>query len=247
MALGKADYAHPAYYSQAFFALSIGLERAAKLALSLNAAIETNGSFLSGQDLRVYGHDLDRLLQKVEAIAEDRRLKSAPRPATDIHSGIVTTLTAFAMNVTRYYNLEVLAVGHDRDRSEDPIAMWHRLVTRPVLADHYPDNTRRRDEARARFVGREADPHGVVRSLTENGQPIRSFEEAARQSAEASVARPWERMYVLQLCRFVGTVVEQLGAMAQAKRLPVPYLHEWFYIFRLSDRDFRTRKKWTLD
>jgi len=41
-ALGKANYAQHAYYGQAFFALTIGLERAAKLALVVDHALEHN-------------------------------------------------------------------------------------------------------------------------------------------------------------------------------------------------------------
>jgi hypothetical protein len=246
-ALGKASFGDAAaYYSQAFFALSVGIERGAKLALSINAALNKDGDFLSGEDLRTYGHNLDRLLQAVEEIAKERELSSQPRPDTEIHRGILATLTAFAMNVTRYYNLEVLAAGDARDPSSDPLAMWHTLVTQPVLRAHYTEANRNRDQARALATGASAGPHASVRSIAETGAPISSLADLTMRSAEAQVARPWERMYVLQLCRFLGTVIEELGKHAQAEGLPVPFLREFFWIFRLSDRDFRVRKVWSI-
>jgi hypothetical protein len=53
-------------------------------------------------------------------------------------------------------------------------------------------------------------------------------------------------MYVLQLCRFLGTVIEELGRQARAKGLPMPFLEAFFHIFRLTDREFRTRKLWSI-
>ena len=67
------------------------------------------------------------------------------------------------------------------------------------------------------------------------------------RSAEAQRARPWERMYLLQLARFVATVLRELGERAQARRLSVPCLIEFFYLFMETDRYFRTRKTWSLN
>ena len=247
-ALGNAGFGDAAaYYSQAFFALSVGIERGAKLALSFDAALDEGGDFLSGSDLRQYGHDLDRLLKAVERIVVERQLSDTPRPDTEIHRGIVATLTAFASNVTRYYNLEVLAQERDHDPSDDPIAMWHTRVTQPVLREHYTAPKATLNQARARFIEEMAGSRTVVRSIAETGEPIRSLQDSTRRSAEAVFARPWERMYVLQLCRYLGTAIEQLGGEAQSRGMEIPFLTEFFYIFRQSDRDFRTRKVWSLD
>jgi len=43
-AIGKANYARLAYYAQAFFALTIGFERAGKLALVVDYAIQNGGT-----------------------------------------------------------------------------------------------------------------------------------------------------------------------------------------------------------
>ena len=56
--LAKANYAHHGHYPQAFFALSIGIERAAKLELLLEHAIQNGGRFPANKQLRDYGHNL---------------------------------------------------------------------------------------------------------------------------------------------------------------------------------------------
>src|ERR671915_413029 len=105
-ALGKVNYAQPAYYGQAFFALSIGLERAAKLALVVDHALEHGGTFPHHKVLRDYGHKLNELLEQIDEIAKCRGHTAAEErlPRTVIHEGIVKVLSDFASNITRYYN-----------------------------------------------------------------------------------------------------------------------------------------------
>lgn len=107
-ALAKANYAQQAYYVQAFFALSIGFERACKLAIALDHAIEHLGSFPGPGQFRKYGHDIRLLLQHVHEIAQRRGVPPPYNtlPSTPIHGAVITVLSDFANNVTRYYDLE---------------------------------------------------------------------------------------------------------------------------------------------
>jgi len=66
--LGRASYAHPGLYMQAFLGLSLGLERMGKLIFLADHAIRNGGTFPTDQDLRKIGHDLTSLLTKCEAI-----------------------------------------------------------------------------------------------------------------------------------------------------------------------------------
>src|SRR5215469_16770112 len=61
-ALGRADHLHKGYYTQAFFGLSIGLERIAKLIIISDYAITNSGKFPSNDILRNVGHDIATLL-----------------------------------------------------------------------------------------------------------------------------------------------------------------------------------------
>ena len=78
-ALGRANYAAPGLYSQAFFALSVGLERSAKLAIALDYAIDNDGEYPLARHYRTFGHKIDRLLAAVDQIA--RRANSNVRAA----------------------------------------------------------------------------------------------------------------------------------------------------------------------
>lgn len=242
-AIGKADFERTASYAQAFFALSVGFERGAKLALTLDAALGSSGKFLDSKALRGYGHKLDRLLKRVDAVAARRGFR-ARMPDTEIHRAIVASLTKFATNVSRYYNLESLTPG--AATGEDPIAAWYTDVTRPVVEAHYTPTQRARDDDRATAIATPASTLVFVLATAETGEPITELRDVMIRGAEAKVARQWERMYVLQLARFVTSIVSGLGELAQAAGLPVPFLHEYFSMFRQDDRDFRTRKTWSI-
>jgi hypothetical protein len=74
-ALGDANYAFPAYYGQAFFALTTGFERSCKLALVVDYAVQNNGTFPPESEFRRYRHNLRQLLDEADRISE--RLNSA--------------------------------------------------------------------------------------------------------------------------------------------------------------------------
>jgi hypothetical protein len=137
--LGKANYARKAYYSQAFFALAIGLERATKLALVVDHALEHGGDFPRHKVLRSYGHDLEKLLELTDKIAE-RHGSAEPEdrlPRTTIHKGIILVLSEFANNITRYYNLDLITGDARTAERDEPVRAWFDLVTTPILNVHY--------------------------------------------------------------------------------------------------------------
>jgi hypothetical protein len=248
-ALGRANYAEEAYYAQAFFALSVGFERSCKLAFVVDHAIEHQGTFPSPSSVRGFGHDLHNLLARADRIAA--RLTPAAEserlPQTAIHHGIIETLAAFATNVTRYYNLDLVTGDPRVERRIDPIAAWSRNVTIPVLAKHYVPRYRQRHEAQARQVASLFGDRALVRFHAETGELIGTAYDASRRTGEAAFARRWERMYVLQIARFIGALLSNLGFAAQSHGLEdVPYLSDFFAIFQNDDAYLRGRSTWSI-
>jgi hypothetical protein len=121
--------------------------------------------------------------------------------------------------------------------ASDPIVAWYRDVRMPVVAAHY--SSVRRD-AFVNRLERIVVPANVLVSIitsSESGEEIRTLSDLMQRQEEARVAHPWERMYVLQLARFVTRVLGELGGRAQGRGFPVPYLEEFFYGFQLEDRE----------
>ncbi len=105
-------------FARALFPLSIGLERASKLALQVDARLSSAG-FLDEREMRALGHKLDQLLDAVDAM-NLRRGFSHARPRDPIHQAVLAVLTDFATN-GRYYHLDNLA---GRAGGIDPSSAW---------------------------------------------------------------------------------------------------------------------------
>ncbi|MGH3917060.1 MAG: hypothetical protein ACRDTC_27165, partial [Pseudonocardiaceae bacterium] len=216
--LGRANYARYAYYWQAFFSLSVGFERTCKLALLVNYAIDHSGQPPRERFVGKYGHDLARLLSSLEEIAI-RRGFDARRPASQVHGDIISILTDFATNVTRYYNIDALEGRSVKSPSDDPVAAWYLKVTEPILAARYRGRRRERDIANAQIMEALMGAFSAVWHESETGEEIDSMYGAAAASSVAKFAKPWERMHVLQIARFVGSVISDLGDVAETQGL----------------------------
>ena len=247
--LSKANYAHHAYYGQVFFALTIGFERAAKLALVVHHALEHDGQFPPHKVLRDYCHKLRDLLDNADKIAKHRGLACAEHrlPRSPIHDGIVAVLSDFANNLTRYYNLAVVTGDPRAEQVVDPVRAWFERVTVPVLRIHYHRRQRERHARNARLTAELLGDHAMVLHHLETGEEIESVYDASLQTGLTQFAIPYTRMYVMQIARFLGNLLSELGhAGYQLKSPIIPDLSEFFAIFNNSDRYFRQRKAWSI-
>ena len=248
-ALGKANYAHHAYYGQAFFALSVGFERSAKLAVVVDHALENDGAFSSHHILRRYGHDLKELLGQADKIAERRGLarSTAALPDSKIHGGIVDVLSSFATNETRYYNLDFLTGDPAAAQREDPTSSWFKRVTLEVLKVHYNARHREKHESDAMHLAQLLEGRAVVAHVSETGEDLRSIFDSSFLSNITEFAKPYTRMYVLQIARFLAKLMSNLGRAGYSLTPHIiPDLSEFFRVFDRDDRDFKRLKTWSI-
>jgi hypothetical protein len=249
-ALGKVNYAQPAYYGQAFFALSIGLERATKLALVVDHALEHGGTSPSHGVLRDYGHKLEKLLAQTDEIAK-RRGRTATEdllPRTVIHEGIIKVLSDFASNVTRYYNLDLVTGDPRTERHDDPICAWYELVVTPILTAHYDPRQRDEHERNARQIAKLSGGFVSVFYYSECGDVLDEVFDAFMHDVSTEFARPYARMYVMQIARFLARLLSDLGDNAAYGSLSdtVPVLSEFFATFNNGDGRLWEREAWSI-
>ena len=97
-ALGRANYADKkGEYYTAFFGLSVGLERLAKLILVADYVISNSGQMPEERVVRRFGHKLVELMQAANGVVEKYNLNLGyKRPTTAISQQIVECLDAFA-------------------------------------------------------------------------------------------------------------------------------------------------------
>jgi hypothetical protein len=248
-ALGRANYAEQAYYGQAFFALSIGFERAAKLVLVVDHALENQGQFPSHKVLRKHGHKLDGLLNAADEIATRRGLSANEirLPRTEIHQGITRVLSEFADNITRYYNLDLVTGDPRATEVDDPIKAWSDQVITPILNLHYTPRHQQKHRRNAEFAELVMGPFSVVQYHSEQGKELNSVFDVSLQTGVTEFARPFSRMYVLQIARFLGRLLSELSYASKGLPLEIiPHFGDFFRIFNNEDDYFKSRKTWSI-
>lgn len=246
--LGRADFSRKAYYYQAFFSLSVGFERAAKLVLAISSALD-RGSFPPNKELRAYGHDLTTLLECVDHLARSRGFSHqyARLPRSDIHDSIIAVLSDFASNVSRYYNLDLITGARIIDDIRDPIAGWYQDVFLRVVECHYSQRQRQKDETKMRAMAQLLERGAFVLHSREDGQPLTSVFEVSMQAEITRRIKPFVRMYVLQVARFIGAVFMELTHLSYARgRDDIPNLVWIFAIFNNDDEYLKQRATWSI-
>lgn len=81
----------------------------------------------------------------------------------------------------------------------------------------------------------------------ESGEVLDTVYEASMQTAITKFARPYERLHILQIIRFMGRLLSELGYVAQSHGLEnVPYFADFFRIFNNDDKYLKGRKTWSI-
>lgn len=244
--LGRANHAQTGFYTQAFFSLSIGVERMGKLIFLADHAIRNGGDFPTDQDFRAISHNLSSLLAKCEDIGAglNQNRDYMVRPADPIHRGIEDVLSSFAMKL-RYYNLNYLA-GADRDQ-QDPVALWWEKVATPISNRHYTDRQRKKDESEAVLM-KHLLGNSIVMHSTEAGEPISDLYEFFTRGGVTRVVQKYGRLYMLQIVRWLSSIICDLSHNgAYIQRIEALFgLDEPFVIFLNEDSYMRSRKTWSI-
>jgi len=128
-------------------------------------------------------------------------------------------LDDFSQRLDRYYNFDVLVGDADSGRGS-PINKWFEKVTLPVLDRH----------------------HGDVFRGVKGGDEIDEFV----RNGWIHKSRPWERMYLLEMARSMAELMDELGTRAMGHDTRIPYLGEFYSIFRNESEYFKGRKSWSI-
>ncbi|WP_221058477.1 hypothetical protein [Methanoculleus chikugoensis] len=244
-ALGKANYAQPAYYGQAFFALTIGIERSAKLALIIDHFL-TQEKFPPISEIRKHGHNIRELLERIDEIAS-RYNPSERLPRLVIHDQIIAILSDFATNITRYYNFDLITSKSGSVSQSDPNSAWFQHVMLPMIKEHSLNRQMEKRGYNALIIDELINGKALVSYHSEIGENITSVYEASMKKAIADITIPYVRLHVMQIVRFIGRLLSALGYSAQETGSEViPYMADFFRIYNNDDKYFKTRKTWSI-
>ena len=247
-ALGKADYSQHAYYGQAFFALTIGIERTAKLSLIINKYLNS-GSFPSNEEIKKYGHNLKKLLDKMDDIAILCNFSNtwSRLPNSKIHNQIIRILSNFADNITRYYNIDIITSKSNQANSHNPVSQWYNQVVLSIIKEHSLNSRIEKHISKAKKIDEFVGDNFYIYYHDETGNVINSLDKAMIQKKINEITTPYVRLYVMQIIRFMASIQTELTYLAYDKRAEsIPVMSEYFGMYMNEDNYFRKRKTWSI-
>lgn len=249
-ALGKANYDDKfGEYYTAFFGLSVGIERLAKLILVANYSILHNGEMPKERIIRGFGHKLLALCNAVESIAKEQCLElQYERPEFPVCKKILDCLDAFAdASKGRYANFGSL--GEPNLSQEEPIAKWWSVVANAILAEHYYGKpVQQKVEKNAELVEQMLGAHSMVLHVDETGQEMSNLKQASVRTGQVDVVQKFGRYYTLLLVRWLADVFSHLSTTAHNQHGVGEFfgVNEYMYTFLVPDSFLKTRKIWPL-
>ena len=248
--LGKANYADKkGEYYTAFFGLSIGLERLAKLILVANHAILNNGQMPTEQVVRRFGHKLVSLLNTAGNISAKHSLNlDYPRPAEQISTAIVECLDAFAdAGRGRYANFA--ALGDPNLGQEEPIRKWWGNVAELILDKHYYGKpVQERVEGQARTIDASLSPISRILYLDEEGRTIQDVYSASIRTGQTEIVQRNGRFYTLLVVRWLSNILSELSSKACYVHNVHAFFGVWEYFntYQVDNNFMKNRKIWPL-
>jgi hypothetical protein len=246
-ALGRASYADKmGEYYTAFFGLSVGLERLAKLILVADFAISNGGTMPSEKIVRQYGHKLGSLMDIVGDVAHKHSLKlDYPRPTDPINMKIVECLDSFAdASRGRYANFA--ALGDPNLGKDEPIRMWWSEVAELILKEHYYGKAaQERVEGRAKIIDALMSPMSLVLFIDETGDTMQDVLTSSIRTGQTELVQRYGRYHALTVVRWLSEVFSEL-TRSRGSTDAFYGVWEYFQTYTVDDTFLRTRKNWPL-
>lgn len=250
-ALGRANYADKiGEYYTAFFGLSVGLERLAKLIQVADYAISHDGQLPEEGFVRKFGHKLVALTDATDSVTQKYKLKlDYPRPAMAISEKIIECLDAFAdAGRGRYANF--VALGDPNLSAEEPIRKWWGEVAEFILREHYyGKRAQERIEARAKVVDTLMSPFTMALYVNETGSAMQDVLSSSIRTGQTDIVQRYGRYYALTMVRWLAEVFSELSRTACYTYNVGAFFGVWEYFqtYTVSDEFLKTRKIWPLN
>lgn len=250
-ALGRASYGSGfGEYYTAFFGLSIGIERLAKLILVADYALDNSGALPGQAVVRKYGHKLKELIAQVGVIAKKRGITVHHiGPDHAICAAVVNCLDAFSdASKGRYANFE--AIGNPNfDPADEPVNKWWTEVVEPILDQHYRGK-RAEDgvKQRAAIINAMLGDVTHVLHTNETGGVMSDLNTASERTGQTKWAQKYGRFYTLSVVRWLACIFDEMTHTAgYSPGLESLFGHyEFFQTYTVDDDFLRTRKVWPL-
>jgi len=248
--LGRASYGDQmGEYYTAFFGLSVGIERLAKLILVADHAISNAGQMPDQKVIKRFGHRLKDLLDAAAVIETKYELKlTYERPTDPITTKIVDCLDAFA-DATRGRYANFAALGDPNLASDEPISKWWTDVAYLILKKHYEGKSvQTRTEANAAAIHQFLSPFSIVLHHDEQGSTMQDIRTASLHTGQTKVVQRFGRYYSLLLVRWLSDLFSELARKAAYGERYDAFFGAWEYLdtYTVPEEFLKRRRVWPL-
>jgi hypothetical protein len=246
--LGRANFSDGfGEYYTAFFGLSVGLERLAKLILVVDHSILNGGSMPRQQVIRKFGHNILGLVDAAERVSEKHNVDlDYTRPRGSITKEILQCLDSFAdAKKGRYANFGSLVdpvLGE-----EEPIRKWWEKVAESILRDHfYGKGVERRAEKRAEYIEFSLSDTAITHYVDETGDTLQDTRSVSIRRRQSETVQRYGRYYSLVIVRWLSDLYCRLARSACYNNRIDAYYGSWEHlqVYIVHDKYLKRRKVW---
>ena len=220
-ALRKANINNKGLYYQAFFSLSIGVERLLKMIIITQYRSEHNGDFPVDIDMKKLSHNLIKLCQYT----------GIQFKKDSIHEKIVIFLDDFARK-SRYYNIDSMV--YKNVQYYDPLYEWS-LIAEVIL-----DSSGKRKEIKNKQkLSRLIDSVSLFRFYDLQGNEVNNAIGILNNIENQEIIQEYSVQYMFEI---ITKLVEEIRRLQDIKYM-MPVLTEFFPLYNKYWKPYEIRKK----
>lgn len=223
--LKNANMYQKGLYYQAFFSLSIGIERILKLIIIEKYRIENEGRMPDNKLIKDKGHHLYKMIEEITPeLLKDK-----------INNKVINFLDIFAQK-TRYYNLDILT--GKQYKFIHPIQEWNKIEEE--IIEEY--NVKIKQISNKEILTTLMNQCYDVMYLDNSLQTINSSMDIIQELEKRKTMQEYD---VLVLYKIIKKLIGILSQLEKENNL-YPYLWELFDFFRgnHTDKEIREKEMW---
>lgn len=231
----RYNFAQLGFIYQAFFSLSVGIERLIKLII-LYDYLFMHDHFPQKDYLKAKGHNISLLYSEARALSKkySADIFFNELNNNEIIKNIIGNLSDFAEK-NRYFQLDKLS---GLNKSDDPVARWDREVNELIVDLHFNPNTKNNRFMMA--LTEPLDKRTLVFFHDEQDRIINKTQDFVIQSLTAITKQKYSMYYcfciINALCELQRNQYDFLSSNA--------FLYEFFTIFRMDHKKALNKKSW---
>lgn len=239
--LRKATIRTKGYYSEAFFSISLGLERLIKLVIVAHDKA-TNGTVtIKNSDLKKIGHDIQKSIMNIESIALTYNMQGTVRSTFNdkITFEIMSILAEFA-NGARYYNIDALT---NSSKFTEPTDIWVNKLTPLILNKYGKLHGRKKDYSELYDI---IEKNSITLTFSENGEQINSFKDSILRNDKLQIINLHSMRHIVYAIRCLATLLTKVQHAAHLNGINVPFFNEFFRVFQSDKQYWKDKKSWSI-